>query len=160
MLFAIDPGTTESALLAMTPDGGVFSAGQYENGHLTDLLRKGKTDGHHLAIEMFASYGMAVGRESFETVLWTGRMVEAWGGNFTKVYRTQVKHVLCGATRAKDANVRRALINIYGGDMKTAKGTKKKPGPLYGVSKHGWAALGVAVAYRSLYMGIEPCHHG
>jgi hypothetical protein len=42
--------------------------------------------------------------------------------------------------RAKDANIRQALIDRFG-----AVGTKKMPGPLFGVSSHYWAALAVAV---------------
>jgi hypothetical protein len=41
--------------------------------------------------------------------------------------------------RAKDANIRQALIDKLG-----AVGTKKAPGPLYGISGHLWAALAVA----------------
>jgi hypothetical protein len=42
--------------------------------------------------------------------------------------------------RAKDPNVRQALLDKIG-----PVGTKKNPGPLYGVSGHGWSALAVAV---------------
>jgi hypothetical protein len=47
---------------------------------------------------------------------------------------------LCNSMRAKDANVRQALIDRFG-----PVGTKKQPGKLYGVATHYWAALGVAV---------------
>ena len=52
----------------------------------------------------------------------------------------QIKVHLCESARAKDGNVRQALIDRIG-----AQGTKKKPGPTYGVSKDVWAALAVAV---------------
>jgi len=34
---------------------------------------------------------------------------------------------------------------MYGGTRDAAVGTKKTPGPLYGVSGHAWQALAVAV---------------
>ena len=42
--------------------------------------------------------------------------------------------------RAKDGNVRQALIDLIG-----EQGTKKNKGPTYGISSHSWAALAVAV---------------
>ncbi len=102
----------------------------------------------HLAIEMIASYGMPVGKEIFETCVWIGRFVQAWGGPFTQVYRRDVKLHLCGQPRAKDANIRAALIDKFGPGKGKAIGTKKSPGPLYGMTADCWAALGVAVTYR------------
>src|SRR5690242_14522604 len=99
-----------------------------------------------LSIEMIASYGMPVGREVFETCVWIGRFVEAWGGLFAFVYRRDVKLHLCGSPRAKDANVRQALLDKWGGKQQ-AIGTKASPGPLRGVKADCWAALGVAVTY-------------
>lgn len=95
-----------------------------------------------LAIEMIASYGMAVGREVFETCVWIGRFQQAWHqpDAVRLVYRKDVKLHLCQSPRAKDANIRQALLDLIG-----PQGTKKAPGPTYGVSKHAWAALAVAV---------------
>ena len=95
-----------------------------------------------LAIEMIASYGMAVGREVFETCVWIGRFKQAYPDPdaVKLVYRKDVKLHLCGSARAKDANIRQALIDKLG-----PVGTKKAPGPLYGVTSHAWAAVAVAV---------------
>jgi len=100
-----------------------------------------------LAIEMIASYGMAVGREVFETCVWIGRFQQVWRSpeSVRLVYRRDVKLHLCGNPRAKDPNIRQALIDLLG-----PAGTKKQPGPTYGVKSHAWAALGVAVTVAGL----------
>ena len=94
---------------------------------------------------MIASYGMPVGAEVFSTCLWIGRFIEKWV-TFTclpepqLIPRGDIKLHLCRSLRAKDANVRQALIDRFG-----APGTKKAPGALYGVTSHCWAALALAV---------------
>jgi hypothetical protein len=103
---------------------------------------------------MIASYGMPVGREVFETCVWIGRFMEQWGApdRVNLVYRKDVKMHLCGSPRAKDANIRQALIDLFeptGGGKTPQIGTKAKPGPLYGVSTHAWPALGVAVTVQA-----------
>lgn len=103
-----------------------------------------------LAIEMIASYGMPVGREVFETCVWIGRYVHAWHtpDEVRLVYRRDVKLHLCGTARAKDGNVRQALIDLFpatGGGKVPQIGIKSKPGPLFGMSTHAWSALGVAI---------------
>jgi len=99
---------------------------------------------------MIASYGMAVGREVFETCLWIGRFMECARDPeaVNLVYRRDVKLHLCGTSKAKDANIRQALLDMFprtGGGKTPQVGTKGQPGPLFGVSSHAWAALGVAV---------------
>jgi hypothetical protein len=91
------------------------------------------------AIEMIASYGLPVGREVFETCLWIGRFMERLDKPTRLIYRKDVKLHLCNSPRAKDGNVRQALVDKYG-----KPGTKKNPGKLYGISGHLWAALAVA----------------
>lgn len=95
-----------------------------------------------LAIERVRSYGMAVGREVFETCEWIGRFWQAWPdeSRVQLVERREVKLHLCGSARAKDANIRQALLDLLG-----PKGTKKAPGPTYGVKSHAWSAVAVAV---------------
>lgn len=144
-VLAIDPGNEESAFV-ISDDGLRFEFGKYHNAALLSLIRDGARGADRLAIEMIASYGMPVGREVFETCVWIGRFIQAWGRKFTVVYRKDVKLHLCGQTRAKDGNVRTSLIDKFGGKAK-AIGTKKSPGPLHGMSKDVWAALGVYVTF-------------
>ena len=140
-LLAIDPGTTHSGWVIMR-DGQVWNSGVFANDEVLEMIQVTPVP---IAIEMIASYGMAVGKEVFETCVWIGRFVQAAGADRVRlVYRKDVKLHLCGSPRAKDANIRQALIDRWGGKAE-AVGTVKKPGPLYGVKSHAWAALGVAI---------------
>lgn len=143
-ILAIDPGPTETALLEWRGDHMTFS-GILHNGALRDWLTHRLTCAPQatVAVEMIASYGMAVGKEVFETCLQIGRIQEIafrQGSECRLVYRLQVKQHLCHDSRAKDSNIRQALIDRFG-----PPGVKKSPGILYGVKSHLWAALAVAV---------------
>lgn len=140
-ILAIDPGPTESALV--TFDGKrVVYARQLANDVLLEALLVSREA--NLAIEMVESFGMAVGREVFETVYWIGRFCQAFPGEHTRIGRKDIKLHLCGSCRAKDPNVRQALLDRFGG-KEAAIGRKATPGPLHGVHSHLWAALAVAV---------------
>lgn len=149
-LLAIDPGTTHSGWVRVRHYPGECSyppilplgCGVGDNHEILAMCRD--HDGP-IAIEMIASYGMAVGKEVFETCVWIGRFVQVAGPERVRlVYRKDVKLHLCGSPRAKDANIRQALIDRWGGKAE-AIGNVKRPGPLYAVKSHAWAALGVAV---------------
>lgn len=148
-IFAIDPGTVQSAWVILHDDGFVRDFGIEPNDDVRRRLHRMGLEGRRarLAIEMIASYGMPVGREVFETCVWIGRFIEAASFDSTLVYRREIKLHLCNSARAKDANVRQALLDRYGPGREKAVGTKRKPGPLYGVSKDVWAALGVGVTF-------------
>ena len=152
-LLAIDPGTTQSGWVLFA-HGKVLDSGVMENVDLRRRLKErsfGLTWADNVAIEMVASYGMAVGAETFRTVWWSGRFADCWFDQSGKlpleVFRKEVKLHLCGNSQAKDKNIRQALIDIYGGEggKDVAIGKKAAPGPLYGVSSHAWSALAVAV---------------
>jgi hypothetical protein len=155
-IFAIDPGNTQSAYCIYSPcTHAIEQCGIVENHKLKSKLREHTQWQYQFAIEMVASYGMPVGKDIFETVLWIGRFVETVErSNLHKaslVYRKEVKHILCGSLKAKDANIRQAVIDRFpatGGGKNPTVGTKSKPGPLFGVSKDIWAAIGVALTYH------------
>jgi hypothetical protein len=160
-ILAIDPGTTQSAFVILCPgnyqivDCGILD---HEAMRARLMVWRSQYPGPtELAVEMIASYGMAVGKTVFETCVWIGRYVELWGGTpvsaarpWSYVYRKDVKLHLCGSPRAKDANIRQAILDLYppaGGGKVPQVGTSKEPGPLYGVSKDIWAALAVGITY-------------
>lgn len=144
---AIDPGTVQSAWLAMQ-DGVPVTHGIYPNEMLCGCLHTVDWQERwgHLAVEMIASYGMPVGAETFESCVWIGRFIEAWTRDWSYVFRKDVKMHVCGSVRAKDGNVRQALLDRFGGKAK-AVGKKASRGPLYGISKDVWSALAVAVTW-------------
>lgn len=146
-VFAIDPGNEVSAWVLY--DGERRRIVEFSNEATVDELlsevrrhfRVGSTP-PRLAVEMVASYGMPVGMTVFETCVAIGRIVEAAGIDYDwRVYRVQdVKMHICHDSRAKDGNIRQALIDRFG-----PPGTKKNPGLTYGLSGDGWSALAIAV---------------
>lgn len=152
-LVAVDPGCDDSAFVIFDHGGRVCRFGKQPNHELLVAVRDWSITcpGSHLAIEMIQSFGMPVGREVFETCVWIGRFMQAWQGlNVTRILRQTVKIHLCKSAKAKDGNIRQALIDMYGG-KDIAIGNKKKPGQLYGVSADVWQALAVGVTYRDTY---------
>lgn len=146
MILGVDPGTTESGFVVFAErGGGVVESGVLPNPQMLERVANARYS--HCAIEMIASYGMAVGREVFETCVWIGRYVQAWHqpDQVMLIPRLQVKVHLCGSARAKDPNIRQALLDLLG-----PQGTKREPGPTYGVRSHAWAALGVAVTAAAI----------
>ena len=148
-ILAIDPGPTESGFILFYPclaglplidEAGI--RGNYDLKELCHNISSALSPRPILAIEMIACYGMPVGKETFETCLWIGRFEEAFNSNrdSLRCYRKDIKLHLCGTTKAKDPNVRQALIDRLG-----KPGTKKNPGPTYGITDHMWSALAVAV---------------
>lgn len=152
-VLAIDPGYEKSAFVLF--DGQrVIEHGIVENAELLDRLtqRLFGLPKYITVIEQIESFGMAVGRETFETVFWAGRFAQAADG-FDRVTRKTVKLHLCHSHRAKDGNVRQALIDRFGGTA--AMGSKKAPGPIYGVTSHKLAALAVAVTWWDARISVE-----
>ena len=154
LILGIDPGTTKSAwVLWDNEDEKILEMGICENMELRNYFSSVTHDdlrflGCHVAIEMVASYGMPVGKEVFETCVWIGVFLEALMADIPSrhfVYRKEVKLNFCGSVKAKDGNIRQALIDRFGDP-----GTKTNPGKLYGVSKDLWSALAVAVTYSDI----------
>lgn len=141
ILLAIDPGPTQSAWLQWTGER-VLSRGFHPNDEIFERCLTQTAD--LLVIEKVESFGMAVGAEVFETVFWSGRFAQHWhshgGRPVERIGRHAAKMHLCHNQRAKDSNIRQALIDRFG-----MPGTKRSQGRLYGIAGHLWAALAVAV---------------
>lgn len=155
-ILAIDPGNTEIAFVLMNTDYTVShsSAGKFGNEVLLKLVQdlSGISGGElTVVIEMVASYGMAVGKEVFDTCVWIGRFAQAAlerGAKVDYVYRMQEKMALCHDSRAKDANIRQALIDRFARfDKKSGKGTKTRPDTFYGFRADMWSAFAVGATW-------------
>jgi len=154
---AIDPGSAQSAYVVwngthiigsnILPNADLLS----ETIPIWFSSKAGQPDWPDLlAIEMIASYGMPVGAEVFDTCVMIGRFLQAAldispSLQTRLVKRVEIKHFHCGSHKAKDANIRQAIIDRFGGKDK-AIGKKKSPGPLYAIHSHEWAALALALA--------------
>ena len=155
-VLAIDPGPTTCGFVVF--DGERVIDGEPDIA-CRDLLALVYEFGPYprpsmgVAIEWVSNMGMAVGASVFETCYWAGRFDEAANETATRIKRIDVKSHICGNTKAQDKHIRAALIDRFGGIEGKAKavGTKKSPGPLYGVRTHMWAALAVAVTYHDMH---------
>ena len=133
----------------------VLDAGVDPNGVLVANLIQKRWGADRVVCEWIQSYGMTVGKEVFHTCRWVGRFEQAVDGwrPFRLVYRRAVKLHLCNDTRAKDKNIRQAILDLYpatGGGKTPQIGTKESPGPLYGISSHMWAAVGLALTVQEV----------
>jgi len=147
-ILAIDPGTFDSAFVYWdAQEKKILDKGISTNDNLLFYLRNYYKPGSNMdavVIEMVASYGMPVGKEVFETCVWIGRFWQASRYPVHRIYRKEVKSFLCGNMKAKDSNIRQALIDMLG-----PQGTKKAPGPTHGVKADEWSALALAVTFAT-----------
>lgn len=141
-ILAVDPGNIESAYCLM--DKKTYKPiefGKIDNTFMLIKLKELKYD--NLIIEMIASYGMPVGASVFDTCVWIGRFIQARNcPEFEYIYRREEKMDLCYSMKAKDSNIRQALIDRFG-----EVGTKKNQGWFYGFKKDIWSAYAVGTTY-------------
>lgn len=158
MILAIDPGNIESAYCIIEKETyKPLEFGKIENNEMLNKIAIFK-DIDCIVIEKVASYGMAVGQTVFDTCEWYGRFIQKYADsndNFkiAYIYRKEEKINLCGNMKAKDSNIRQALIDRFG-----IVGIKKNPGWFYGFKKDIWSAYAVGVTYLDKVVRKEkPC---
>ena len=153
ILAGVDPGPTQSAVVVYN-GLRVLTALTCGNKELRGFLADHSDRYSAVVLELVESFGMVVGRDVFGTVLETGRflqIVEDQGGVPWMMPRREVKLHLCQSSRAKDSNIRQALVDRFGESKRAAIGLKRSPGPLYGVKAHEWSALALAVTWFDKY---------
>ena len=144
IILGIDPGPKESAYVYY--DGKHIIAHDYRsNGDLLSLFFLSPPGHDIVVIEWIEGYGLTVGKETFETCYWVGRFSQA-DGMAHRIGRKAIKSHLCNTTQARDRDIRMALIDKLG-----EPGTKKKPGPTYGIVGDEWSALAVAVTWAETH---------
>ncbi len=159
MVLAIDPGTIESAYVLW--DGKQIlekgKIGNYEMRSYINNLCDSTPDMIYLAMEMVASYGMPVGQTTFETCVWTGRLIESYTRYMPEsavnpIFRKDVKMHHCHRTAgANDSTIRRALIDRF---EPTLEPKQRPKGILKGVSKDIWSALAIAVLFSDTHKDL------
>lgn len=157
IILSIDPGTEQSALLYW--DGKQIGFPKIiPNNEVLKVLADDilANDVHSVACEHVQSFGMAVGASVFGTCYWIGRFWQVTVQcqvNWIRVYRQQVKMHHCRSTRAKDSNIRQALVDRFG-----LPGKKSAPGLTYGIHDDLWSALAIATFVYDTHAKIEPVH--
>lgn len=163
----IDPGSERSALVwvdvgekRLTPPWGLYPVRGIERGN-ADVVRRmpwsepppfgaERRDGEEwfdvFVVEVIPSiFGGAGSTDQLKTERWAGRMMQWSGlpdGRIVEVVRASSKAAVTGSTKVGDPEVRRALIDAYGGDVaafgKRCKCGGRRKSPCTGCNGSGW----------------------
>lgn len=176
-LCAIDPGSKESGYVRFLGDK-IHDFGKIENEALLGMIRRDALMDEYV-IEQIKTYGMSMPDSVLDTVRFSGRFEEAaihTGAVVHYLTRVAVRVHWCKSTKAKDGNVRQALIDFYGGDdiaiggvkcpeckgkglkgLGKARGPcpvcsgsrfKHPPGPLHDFKADIWQACALGMAWK------------
>ncbi len=154
-LLAIDPGPVKSAWVILDEDKYPVQHGLEENEAVLAQIALHALGCDALVIEMIEGRGMPVDKHVFETCVMIGKIEQVWDTASQRkprhrIFRREVKLTICGSSRAKDSNIRQAILDRYpatGGGATPQVGTKARPGVLFGIARDTWAALAVGLAW-------------
>jgi hypothetical protein len=157
-VLSIDPGPVRSGYVVLH-DGVPVKWGWEDNDWLRGMIADYAADEEfnglsavHVAVEYLRPRGMPTAGEEMDTLYELGRLTaDVPRDRIVKISRHEVKMALCGNVRAKDANIRAALIDRFGGQSvaigaikcPSCKGRKlvglgKKRGPCADCDGTGW----------------------
>lgn len=144
-ILAIDAGTVETGYCIVGFDTlKPQKFGKIANEEVLGIINT-LSDKDVVVLEQFKSYGMAIGQSTIDSIQWNGRFIQRAldkGMRVDMVARMEEKICLCNTSKAKDGNIRQALIDRFG-----EVGTKKNPGFFYGFAKDAWSAMAIAVTW-------------
>jgi len=173
-ILGLDPGNLQSGWVIYDPrELNVPWSGTTPNEDLKTQLEVFSETCSLMVMETMRPRGMPTSLQEMETLIWSGRFIEAWNRPYRMVYRDKAKLHLCGKMAAKDTNVRQALIDRFGGNDIAIGGERcakckgkgwfgagrpvcqecdgkqwaHPPGCLHKVSSHSWPALAVALTW-------------
>jgi hypothetical protein len=168
-IFAIDPGTTESAYVIYSnnsihhpqKDGGyvierlgwhIEEKGKLDNSVLLFILKTEDTISHYIIEDMQGGKGRVLGRTTIETIKWIGRFQQeiksTFGIETNFLFRKTVEsHILKSLEKpypfkSPDSNIRHALIARFADKTK-------------GLANDEWQAFALAVCFVEKELGVE-----
>lgn len=107
--------------------------------------------------------GQPAGKDVLDTCVLIGELRRSWSAWKPELkpahllLRPDVKTYVCHKRNATDAMVSQAVRDrfpVTGGGARPQVGTKKQPGPLYGVKGDAWQALALAITYAETVLGL------
>lgn len=152
-LIGVDTGTEQTAMcLCQLPTLKPIEHVKVPNAEAERLIEYWicKSKNTVVAIELLENHGMPIGQTTIQTIIEIGRIQQICENNFVRwilIKRSQEKMTICHNPKAKDSNIRQALIDIYGG-----KGTKANKGWFYGFKADEWQAYAIA---HTCYMDFK-----
>lgn len=150
IVLAVDPGPTTSGVVVYDGARVLYAAKDDTIADVYAIIGSFAGCLQLVACERVQSYGIA-GASLLRTAEVYGgirRTAEVAGLPFAGIYRRDVCNALHVKGKGRDQQVRQRMIEMHGGSKAEATGTKRAPGPLYGVTSHAWQALGLAVVAR------------
>lgn len=118
-VLGIDPGTTESGYALIDEHYSIIDAGKIPSDDIPLLIRDAGLSA--VCVESLACYGLAVGREVFETAYFIGeyRQVCKWEQVPFFLYpKPEYGPAITGVRKTTDSVLRQALLLRFGGDKK------------------------------------------
>ena len=154
-ILSIDAGTIESGY-CLSEGYKPLHFGKISNEDLLQIVKKEEYD--VLVYEEFAAMGMPLGQTTITSITWNGRYIQSALDRDKRtepIFRREVKICLCGTMKAKDGNIRQALIDRFAQfDFKNGKGTKKRKDYFYGFSKDSWSAAAILTTFLDKESGL------
>jgi hypothetical protein len=129
LILAIDPGPTHSGVCIFDNIRCMPTAfGWLPNAEVLDRIRHArKLEITHFAAERMKSRGNPVAQVAFDTAEFVGRCfqrAEDCGLIVGGVFNEEVRIHVCGKAGVNVSNIRRALVDRFGGDAATKKSKK------------------------------------
>jgi hypothetical protein len=150
-ILAIDSGTFDTGYCIVNSEIlKPIRFGKIKNEEILLIINTLSSD-DVVVLEQFKSYGMSIGQSTMDAIQWNGRFIQRAKDRGLKVdlvARLEEKMNLCKNGKAKDSNIRQALIDRFG-----EVGVKNNPGWFYGVSKDVWSAVAIAVTWSDREKG-------
>lgn len=118
-VLGVDPGTTESGICLVGGNYDIHESHKMPSLDVVQFIRNAMPS--VVVCESIQAYGMAVGREVFETCYWIGEYRQACrqcGVPFVLYPRPEYARAIAGVQKVTDSVLRQALLLRFGGDKK------------------------------------------